>query len=63
MNIFAKIKTFILEVRQELSKVSWSSRQELIGATTVVIAITAIMAVFIGIVDLALSKLLSVILS
>ncbi|MFA4842271.1 MAG: preprotein translocase subunit SecE [Candidatus Omnitrophota bacterium] len=63
MNIFRKIKTFVMEVRQELGKVSWSSRQEIIGATGVVIAITAIMAVFIGIVDLALSKLLSMVLS
>lgn len=44
-------------------KVSWSSRQELMGATAVVITITAIVAVFIGIVDLFLSKALSVIFS
>jgi preprotein translocase subunit SecE len=63
MSPFAKIKKFIGEVKQELGKVSWSSRQELIGATGVVIAITAILAVFIGIIDLALSKVLSMIFS
>jgi preprotein translocase SecE subunit len=57
----AKIKAFLLEVKQELSKVSWSTRQELMGATVVVIVVTSIMAVYIGIVDLGLSKVLSII--
>jgi len=61
MNILAKTGNFISEVRQELSKVSWSTRQEIMGATLVVITVTAILAVFIGIVDLALSKILSVV--
>lgn len=56
---YAKIKTFILEVKTELTKVSWSTRQELMGATIVVITITSIMALFIGIIDLFLSKILS----
>jgi len=56
---YAKIKNFILEVKTELTKVSWSTRQELMGATVVVIAITSIVAVFIGIIDLFLSKILS----
>ncbi len=61
MNIFQKIINFLKEVKQELTKVSWSSRQEIIGATGVVITITAIVAVFIGGVDLFLSKLLSMV--
>ncbi len=63
MNIYQKVKNFIAEVRQELGKVSWSSREELMGATVVVISITAIMALFIGIIDLFLSKILSMLLS
>ena len=59
MNIFRKIINFLKEVKQELSKVSWSTRQELIGSTFVVIVITSIMASFIGLIDLFLSKLLS----
>lgn len=61
MNIFKKIIVFLREVKQELAKVSWSSRQEIMGATGVVITITAIIAVFIGGVDLFLSKLLSIV--
>ena len=58
---YTKIKKFILEVKSELTKVSWSTRQELMGATVVVIAITSITAVFIGIIDLFLSKILSLV--
>ena len=56
-----KIKTFLLEVKAELGKVSWSTRQELIGSTAAVILVTAILAVFIGIIDLALSRGLSLV--
>lgn len=59
MNIIKKGINFLQEVKQELSKVSWSTRQELIGATTVVIVITFIMAIFIGSIDISLSKILS----
>jgi len=61
VNIINKIKTFFIQVIEELKKVSWSSREELMGATVVVIVITLIMALFIGVVDLALSKGLSLI--
>ncbi|MDD2751965.1 MAG: preprotein translocase subunit SecE [Candidatus Omnitrophica bacterium] len=57
---YKKIKQFLAEVKQELEKVSWSTREELIGSTGVVITITAITAVFIGIIDLFLSKILSI---
>lgn len=56
---FQKIKTFILEVKIELGKVAWSTRQELLASTVLVLTITGLMAVFIGIVDIALSKSLT----
>jgi len=59
MNIIAKPVNFLKEVRAELSKVSWSTKQELMASTVLVITVTAIMTVFIGIVDLILSKFLS----
>jgi preprotein translocase subunit SecE len=58
---YKKIKTFLIEVKQELGKVSWSTRQELIGSTFVVIVVTFVVAVFIGIIDLLLSKTLSLV--
>ena len=59
LKYFQKIKKFIIEVIVELGKVSWSTRDELITATWVVIFSTAILAVFIFGVDSALSKILS----
>ena len=56
-----RVVTFLNEVKLELSKVSWSTREELMGATAVVFVFTALMTVYIGVVDLALSKVLSVI--
>ena len=55
----AAIRKFLTEVRVELGKVSWSNRQQLIGATSVVIVITGILTVYIGIVDLGLSRFLT----
>ena len=59
MNIIAKPINFIKEVRAELGKVAWSTREELLSSTLVVIVTTAIVVVFIGIIDLILSKFLS----
>jgi preprotein translocase subunit SecE len=61
VKIFNKLLNFIKEVKQELTKVAWSTRQELIGSTILVISTTFIMAIFIGIVDLVLSKFLSMV--
>lgn len=61
MNLLSKPINFITEVKSELNKVSWSSKDELFGATMVVIVITALMSIFIGIIDLFLSKLLSMV--
>ncbi|MEP0827196.1 MAG: preprotein translocase subunit SecE [Candidatus Zixiibacteriota bacterium] len=46
-----KIVRFFKEVRAELTKVTWPTRQELIGSTIVTIVVTVIISVFIGIVD------------
>ena len=60
MKIFAKPAHFIKEVKVELGKVSWSTRQELASSTVVVISVTVIVGIFIGLVDLLLSKGLSI---
>jgi preprotein translocase subunit SecE len=58
---YAKIKKFLSEVKGELTKVAWSTKKELMASTILVITTTAIMAVFVGIVDLGLSRFLSAI--
>ncbi|KPK97433.1 MAG: preprotein translocase subunit SecE [Omnitrophica WOR_2 bacterium SM23_72] len=62
MKIIEKPIRFIKEVKVELGKVAWSTRQELIDSTIVVITVTALMAAFIGVVDIFLSKGLSLLL-
>jgi len=59
MKILNKVTGFLNEVKVELSKVSWSTRKELVGSTIVVIMITLIMGLFIGLLDLVLSQGLS----
>lgn len=46
-----KTKKFLKEVVAELRKVTWPSKDELIGSTIVTIVVSCIVAVFIGIVD------------
>ncbi len=60
MKLIGKITKFLAEVKQELGKVSWSTRQEIMGATIVVISVTALLSGYIGLSDLLLSKILSV---
>ncbi len=49
--MFNKVVTFLKEIRAELRKVTWPTRNELIGSTIVTIVVTLIVSVFIGIVD------------
>jgi preprotein translocase subunit SecE len=56
-----KISSFLIQVRGELAKVSWSTREELIGSTSVVLTFTALMAVFIGVIDFLLSIALKIV--
>jgi preprotein translocase subunit SecE len=42
--------------------VTWPSRQELLNSTTVVIAVTVVLAFFLGAVDVGLTKLVERIL-
>ena len=57
-----KIKKFLKEVRFELTKVTWTTRQELIYSTIIVIVVSIILSIFIGVVDLGLSNLASMLL-
>jgi len=56
--VFGKIKNFFREVKVELKKVVFPSREEVIGSTKVVLVLVLIVAVFLGLIDLVLSKLI-----
>jgi preprotein translocase subunit SecE len=59
--MFQKINKFFLEVKQEMAKVSWPTRNELKGTTIIVIVITIILSVFIWLADKVLEGLLNII--
>jgi len=54
---------FLREVRVELTKVSWPSRKDVIASTSVVLVIVFLIAAFLGLVDLGLSRIIKLVLS
>jgi len=60
--MIAKVKNFITEVTVELKKVSWPTKNELIGSTMIVIVSVAILATFIGICDFIFSRAIHLVL-
>jgi len=62
LNKLKKLPKFFKEVKEELKRVSWSSRRELIAATIIVIIVCIILTSYIAVVDLGLSKLIQILL-
>ena len=58
-----KIVNFLNDVKLEMGKVSWSTKDELIGSTVVVLVSLAILSIFIGICDVVLSTIVNIIMS
>lgn len=60
-NLLARIGRYFREVRSELRKVTWPTRPELVTYTVVVLVVVAVVSLFLGIVDIAVSELLTLI--
>ena len=60
--MFNKAIKFLKESVNELKRVSWPGKREVIGSTIVVIILVGIVAVFVGFVDFLLSKALALFL-
>ena len=54
-----KVQNFFSEVRAEMGKVTWPTREELIGSTGVVLMTMFILSAFIGVADFFLSHAIS----
>ena len=54
-----KVKSFLKEVRVEFDKVTWPSKKEIIAMTSAVLAITFFFTAYLGLVDVSLTKLVS----
>ena len=53
---------FVGETLAELRRVTWPTRQETMRLTIMVISVAAVVGIFLGLVDLAFSRLMDVIL-
>ena len=58
-----KIAVFFKDVKLEMSKVSWPTKDELISSTVVVLVSLSILTIFIGICDIVLSKVVNIIMA
>lgn len=48
---YEQIRNFLKDVKVEMKKVSWPSRDELVTYTVVVIVVVFILSVYIGVID------------
>ncbi len=56
-----KVKNFVTEVKIEAKKVNYPTKDELIGSTWVVVITVIIIAIFLGLIDFGLSRVIKVI--
>ncbi len=59
--MFGKIRNFLKEVKIELKKVVYPSRDEVIGSTKVVIVLVIMVALFLGMIDLLLTRIIAIV--
>ena len=55
--LLSKITLFLKEVRSEFDKINWPTRKKTVSMATAVLAISFFFAVYLGITDIVLSKL------
>ena len=63
MEWFRRWKKFLGEVKMELRRTTWPSRNEVRNTTFVVLVTVFIFAAFLGVADLALSRILQEVLA
>ncbi len=61
--MLVKAKDFLTDVKVEVKKVTWPSRKEAIGGTMVVLVVVFLIALFLGIIDTVLSKIVECVIS
>ncbi len=56
---WASFREFLSDVRKESAKVTWPGKDEVVGTTTVVLVYTAIVGVFLFLIDAAVTPLVN----
>ena len=62
METLRKVREFFHDVLVEFRRVSWPTRKEVMGSTSVVIVMVMVLAVFLAVVDHALTWLVRLVL-
>jgi preprotein translocase subunit SecE len=62
MEYVDKAVGFLKEAYAELKKVSWLSRNEVVGSTVVIVIFIVVVALFVGAVDFILTRIVSTII-
>ena len=60
--MFGKVGGFFNESKQELAKVNWPNREELVGSTLLVIVVTSIMSLYVFGIDFVLAILMRLVI-
>jgi preprotein translocase subunit SecE len=60
---FRQARQYLVEVQAEYRKITWPPRKEAMAGTLGVIVIVGVIAVVLGLIDLALSQLVQLVLS
>jgi len=56
VGIFAGMRAFFTEVRAEFARVSWPTRAATVKSTGIVVFVTLMLAVYLGVLDVALAE-------
>jgi preprotein translocase subunit SecE len=59
MEFISKITTFFKEVKMEMKKVNWPTKEETIRYTLIVIAISVVIAIYLGGLDFIFTTILN----
>ncbi len=62
MEFVNRLREFFQEVLAEFRRVNWPSREDVAASTAVVVVVVFVLAMYLGAVDVALSRLVGVIL-
>ena len=61
--VWKESQQFLREVKTEMKKVSWPTRKDTINSTSVVLITILLIAIFLGLIDLGLSKIIGLLLT
>jgi preprotein translocase subunit SecE len=59
----AELSQYLKDSKGEMKKVTWPSRKATVGLTWVVLVVVLVISLYLGVVDLGLSKLIKLILA